>query len=69
MTDSSIATYPANHPIEDRHVTFRISDKVTAATVFDGHGGWQCAEFAVSSTMNDFASVVGFWPDLCGQLR
>ena len=45
---TAVASYPANHPIEDRHKTFPVGDTVQVAAVFDGHGGWQCSEFAVS---------------------
>jgi len=39
--------YPSNNPIEDRwlvHQLKALSGSITA--VFDGHGGWQMAEFA-----------------------
>jgi hypothetical protein len=40
--------YPANLPIEDRHDCQMIQDgkdKGYLLSVFDGHGGWQVAEF------------------------
>ncbi len=40
----STATYPANNPTEDRHVT-REDKGWKIAAVFDGHGGWQVAEY------------------------
>jgi serine/threonine protein phosphatase PrpC len=37
--------YPANKPIEDRYkVTQLTAVDGYAASVFDGHGGWQIAE-------------------------
>lgn len=38
-------TYPANHPTEDRHI-YGKADGWNYGAVFDGHGGWQVAEFA-----------------------
>ncbi len=43
-------TYPANDPVEDRHVFTDLSGvggcEGLVAAVFDGHGGWQASEFA-----------------------
>lgn len=47
----SAATYPANDPIEDRHLSKHVGDWGVAA-VFDGHGGWQVSDF-VSQTLVD----------------
>lgn len=44
-------SYPANDPIEDRHVIATNSDWQIAA-VFDGHGGWQVAHYASSNLIN-----------------
>lgn len=41
----SAATYPANDPIEDRHV-MQHSNGWAVGAVFDGHGGWQVSDFA-----------------------
>jgi serine/threonine protein phosphatase PrpC len=41
----SYATYAANEPIEDRFL-LRVHNGALLAAVFDGHGGWQAAEFA-----------------------
>jgi serine/threonine protein phosphatase PrpC len=41
----SASTYPANDPIEDRHL-FRNAGDWGAAAVFDGHGGWQVSDYA-----------------------
>ncbi|KAA0157206.1 hypothetical protein FNF27_01813 [Cafeteria roenbergensis] len=48
------ASYPANHPIEDRNVSFALGAGVRVAAVFDGHGGWQCSDFA----MNELESAI-----------
>lgn len=44
-TTFSTSTYPANDPIEDRHV-FRSAGEWGVAAVFDGHGGWQVSDYA-----------------------
>ena len=48
VDNPTTASYPANHPIEDRNVSFAMGAGVRVAAVFDGHGGWQCSDFAVS---------------------
>lgn len=47
-TGYSSYTYPANNPIEDRHVVPELTKKGNweVVAVFDGHGGWQVSEFA-----------------------
>jgi pyruvate dehydrogenase phosphatase len=50
----SQATYPANNPTEDRHLSilgkrfggWLSGSKWNLAAVFDGHGGWQVAQLA-----------------------
>jgi len=43
------ATYPANNPIEDRHVVGKqCANGWSLHGVLDGHGGWQVSEFAHS---------------------
>jgi serine/threonine protein phosphatase PrpC len=38
--------YPANNPIEDRKAIDNLSNvDGFVATVFDGHGGYQCCKF------------------------
>jgi len=44
-SSSSTATYPANNPIEDRHIV-GVFGGCPVGVVFDGHGGWQVAHFA-----------------------
>jgi len=47
--DNSVAgvkQYPANSPIEDRCHMSRLSHGEWFFSVFDGHGGWQCAHYA-----------------------
>lgn len=39
-------TYPANSPIEDRHISGVHKNGWTYGAVFDGHGGWQVSDFA-----------------------
>jgi len=41
----SRSTYPANEPIEDRYDYREITDNFVLASVMDGHGGWQAAEY------------------------
>lgn len=43
----SVADYPANDPMEDRHVV-QISPKMRLAAVFDGHGGWQVSNYSAA---------------------
>eukprot|EP00640_Fibrocapsa_japonica_P001305 CAMPEP_0113943046 /NCGR_PEP_ID=MMETSP1339-20121228/17997_1 /TAXON_ID=94617 /ORGANISM="Fibrocapsa japonica" /LENGTH=381 /DNA_ID=CAMNT_0000947791 /DNA_START=390 /DNA_END=1535 /DNA_ORIENTATION=+ /assembly_acc=CAM_ASM_000762 len=43
---SNFATYDANYPIEDRHFVAKMTGGHIFASVFDGHGGWQAAEYA-----------------------
>eukprot|EP00953_Heterococcus_sp_UTEX-ZZ885_P010802 6291-Heterococcus_DN1.PRE.1 len=43
---SAVGVYSANDPIEDRHVMKETARGDFIAAVFDGHGGWQAAEFA-----------------------
>mmetsp|Transcript_30053 Transcript_30053/g.39546 ORF Transcript_30053/g.39546 Transcript_30053/m.39546 type:complete len:453 (-) Transcript_30053:509-1867(-) len=40
------ATYHANEPNEDRFVLSKMKTGEVCAGVFDGHGGWQAAEYA-----------------------
>jgi len=47
----SAATYPANDPIEDRHLHKHVGEWGVAA-VFDGHGGWQISDL-VSQVLVD----------------
>ncbi|KAG5175543.1 phosphatase 2C-like domain-containing protein [Tribonema minus] len=42
----SIGEYNANDPIEDRHMVKETAKGDLLAAVFDGHGGWQAADFA-----------------------
>lgn len=42
----SIATYPGNEYIEDRHEIREILGGDVFCGIFDGHGGWQVAEYA-----------------------
>ena len=47
-------TYPANNPIEDRHVIPSTDQKKgnwECVAVFDGHGGWQVSEFASTTLL------------------
>jgi pyruvate dehydrogenase phosphatase len=44
-SESSVGTYSANDPCEDRNDFFRNS-KCQIAGVFDGHGGWEVSEYA-----------------------
>lgn len=38
----TIAEYPANFPIEDRFLTYQLTNADGyVVAVFDGHGGWQ----------------------------
>jgi len=48
VAGASMSEYPANAPCEDRHI-ITSGDSMVFAAVMDGHGGWQAAEFAVSS--------------------
>lgn len=41
----SRSTYPANDPIEDRWDYREIQENMVLASVMDGHGGWQAAEY------------------------
>lgn len=41
----SRATYPANHPLEDRDVMIEAGD-YRLGIVFDGHGGWNVSDYA-----------------------
>lgn len=43
---SLASEYNANGPIEDRHDVRESPRGDFFASVYDGHGGWQCAEFA-----------------------
>lgn len=43
---SLASEYNANWPIEDRHDVRQSPRGDFFASVYDGHGGWQCAEFA-----------------------
>lgn len=36
----------ANIPIEDRHFVERLDNGGWWFSVFDGHGGWQCSDYA-----------------------
>mmetsp|Transcript_4560 Transcript_4560/g.6791 ORF Transcript_4560/g.6791 Transcript_4560/m.6791 type:complete len:541 (+) Transcript_4560:134-1756(+) len=45
-TVASIKQYPANRPIEDRCYMERLSNGSWWFSVFDGHGGWQCSDYA-----------------------
>lgn len=46
--------YQANNPIEDRYAVHNLSNADGfCATVFDGHGGWQCADWA-SKTLHGY---------------
>ncbi|GBG26994.1 Protein phosphatase 2C 29 [Hondaea fermentalgiana] len=38
--------YPANRPIEDRTHMERFANGAWWFSVFDGHGGWQCSDYA-----------------------
>lgn len=39
--------YPANNPIEDRHLFQELTSiQGYVAAVFDGHGGWQMVQLA-----------------------
>lgn len=49
-TRASSATYNANNPSEDRSIAVH-EHGWDIAGVFDGHGGWQVAEFAHTSMM------------------
>ena len=43
----SASDYPANDPMEDRHVV-KISPNFRLAAVFDGHGGWQVSNYSAA---------------------
>ena len=42
----SHSSYAANDPIEDRWAYMEHGDSLAILSVYDGHGGWQAAEFA-----------------------
>ena len=50
------ATYPANSPIEDRCLTYddTYNSGLVIGAVFDGHGGWQVADFVSSKIIDLF---------------
>uniref|UniRef100_A0A7S3P4Y0 Calmodulin n=1 Tax=Amphora coffeiformis TaxID=265554 RepID=A0A7S3P4Y0_9STRA len=50
------ATYEANDPIEDRS-TVVIGEDFLFAGVWDGHGGYQCAEFTQNIVFQNFADA------------
>jgi pyruvate dehydrogenase phosphatase len=54
----SAATYPANDPIEDRHL-YRSAGDWSVAAVFDGHGGWQVSDFASQSLVDKVLQSIG----------
>jgi len=43
---ASVKQYPANKPIEDRYHMARLRGGSWWFAVFDGHGGWQCSDYA-----------------------
>mmetsp|Transcript_1364 Transcript_1364/g.2409 ORF Transcript_1364/g.2409 Transcript_1364/m.2409 type:complete len:682 (-) Transcript_1364:490-2535(-) len=43
---ASMLQYPANRPIEDRTHMERLANGAWWFSVFDGHGGWQCSDYA-----------------------
>ncbi|ETV71602.1 hypothetical protein H257_13064 [Aphanomyces astaci] len=51
------ASYAANDPNEDRYVVQVDSDAVFAS-VLDGHGGWQVAEYVNKHLVNDTAALL-----------
>ena len=54
LTPSSVCsyTYNANNPTEDRHINAEFVDDWQCSAIFDGHGGWQVAEFASKLIFN-----------------
>ncbi|RLO11174.1 hypothetical protein DYB28_005069 [Aphanomyces astaci] len=52
------ASYAANDPNEDRYVVQVDSDAVFAS-VLDGHGGWEVAEYVNKHLVNNAATLLG----------
>ena len=53
----SLIQYPANNPIEDRYDCAQLeSIDGFAASVFDGHGGWQMGMFLIFLLINILTS-------------
>lgn len=54
--------YPANLPIEDRFdcqpITEKDNKKGYLLHVFDGHGGWQVAEFCEKNLSKEFQKAI-----------
>lgn len=49
--------YPANNPIEDRYDYTQLSSiDAFVVSVFDGHGGWQTAEYAKNHLSHEIES-------------
>ena len=48
----SSGTYPANNPIEDRHIAYKKVREWDVSAVFDGHGGWNVSEFAMTNLLD-----------------
>lgn len=56
------ATYPANHPIEDRFISKKIkSINARVSAVFDGHGGWQISDFLHNNILE---TVEGYYSQI-----
>ncbi|ETV71607.1 hypothetical protein, variant [Aphanomyces astaci] len=53
----TVASYAANDPNEDRYVVQVNSDAVFAS-VLDGHGGWQVAEYVKKHLVDNTASLL-----------
>lgn len=70
MLDSSVfgwAQYAANKPIEDRFHVERLQNRGWWFSVFDGHGGWQCSDYAHKILHKNFElelnNHLGYFPE------
>eukprot|EP00924_Labyrinthula_sp_SR-Ha-C_P000864 maker-scaffold_7-snap-gene-6.39-mRNA-1 protein AED:0.01 eAED:0.01 QI:183/1/1/1/1/1/4/328/601 len=61
------AQYAANNPVEDRYYLEKMANGGWWFSVFDGHGGWQCSEYAHKTLNKNFETelnnYLGIYPN------
>lgn len=65
VPETGYVSYAANSPIEDRYVVSDLNNhKAKCAAVFDGHGGWQVADFLHKNLVPKLESTVSKYSNL-----